>query len=78
MPGQVGKIRELNRGLEAEVCIGWTKDAYVIVKVVGTSPPVQKALENLRKALKQEAHDLLLAAQEDERSRGRKPIGSAS
>lgn len=78
MPGEVGKIRELTRGVEAEVCIGWTKDAYVTIKVSGAnSPAIKEAMANLRKAFKDEAHRLIADAQADERARGRKPIGAA-
>jgi hypothetical protein len=64
--GQVGKIRELTRGIEAEVCVGATgKYGYTILKVVGVSPQVQNAMKILRNALRKEAHDQLVAAQMD-------------
>lgn len=64
--GQVGKIRELNRGVEAEVCVGATgKYGYTVLKVVGVSEQVQNAMKVLRNALRAEAHAQLVAAQKD-------------
>lgn len=77
MPGQVGKIRELNRGVEAEVCVGSSAShGYAVLKVLGTSPEVKAAMENLRAALRKEAHDSLVAAQRDAIARGRVAIGA--
>lgn len=64
--GDVGKIRELNRGIEAEVCVGATgKYGYTVLKVVGASPQVQNAMKILRNALRNEAHEQLVAAQKE-------------
>lgn len=76
IPGQVGKIRELNRGIEAEVCVGATgKYGYTVLKVRGVSEDVKSALADLRAALRREAHDQLLAAQKDTSSRSGRAIG---
>jgi hypothetical protein len=75
-PGQVGKIRELKRGLEAEVCVGATgKYGYTVLKVLATSTPVQSALAELRRAIRQEAHEQLIAAQKDQIIRTGDAIG---
>lgn len=66
IPGQVGKIRELNRGVEAEVCVGATgKYGYTTLKVVGVSEGVRSAMSDLRMALRAEAHEQLIAAQKE-------------
>lgn len=69
--GSVGKIRELSRGVEAEVCVGGSAKGYAVLKVLGTSPEVKTAMVGLRQALRKEAHDLLVAAQREEIIRGR-------
>lgn len=75
-PGQVGKIRELKRGIEAEVCVGATgKYGYTVLKVLGTSEQVQNALMILRNALRNEAHEQLIAAQKDQIIRTGDAIG---
>lgn len=76
IPGQVGKIRELNRGVEAEVCVGATgKYGYTVLKVRGVSPQVKEAMDALRAAFRAEAHDQLLAAQRDSNARSGRAIG---
>lgn len=75
-PGEVGKVRELKRGVEAEVCVGATgKYGYTVLKVLGTSEAVRSAMANLRQAIRQEAHEQLLAAQKDQLIRTGDAIG---
>lgn len=73
--GEVGKVRELDAGVQADVCIGLTAKGAAILKVTGSSPEVKKALSLLKKALRDEAHELLLDAQDIQTKRGRRAIG---
>lgn len=73
--GEVGKVRELDRGVTADVCIGLTAKGAAIVRVEGSSPEVKKALAGLKKALRDEAHELILDAQDLQVKRGRRAIG---
>lgn len=75
-PGQVGKIREMKRGVEAEVCVGATgKYGYTVLKVTGNSPRIQAAMANLRDAFREEANEQLIAAQKDQIIRTGDAIG---
>lgn len=79
IPGEVGKIRELSRGVEAEVCVGATgKYGYTVLKVRGVSPQVKNAMTILRNALRNEAHEQLRAAQDDTRTRKGSAIGDSN
>lgn len=73
--GEVGKVRELDRGVCADVCIGLTAEGAAIVRVEGSSPAVKKALAELKKALRAQAHDLIVGAQDIQIRRGRSAIG---
>lgn len=76
MIGTVGKVRELTRGVEAEVTIGATgKHGYVRLRVLGTTERTRRALEELKSALRAEAHDMLVAAQQDTLARKGSAIG---
>jgi hypothetical protein len=73
--GEVGKVRELDRGVTADVCIGLTAKGAAIMRVEGSSPEVKQALADLKKALRNEAHELLLNAQDVQLKRGKRAIG---
>lgn len=73
--GEVGKIREFDRGVEADVCIGMTAEGVVVVRVTGSSKRTKRALSELKAALKEDAHNAIVAAQELQTRRGRKAIG---
>lgn len=77
--GEVRHVRELKDGVQAEVTIGATqRHGYARVTVLSTSPEVKGALVALKVALRNEADTIIRAAQEDERQRGRRPIGEVS
>lgn len=78
LPGEVGKIRELSRGVEAQVCVGVSPSfGWAIVQVTSRSPQVEDAMQRLREALREEAHKMLSEAQAGQQRRGREAIGAA-
>lgn len=77
LPGQVGKVRELQRGVEAQVCVGVSKKfGWAIVTVTSHSPEVEAAMQRLRDALRDEADVMIREAQADRNRRGKRAIGT--
>lgn len=59
-PGEVRNIRELKRGVQAQVCLGAsTSLGSAVVTVDFNSPEVLKALQSLRTAIRKDCHTLL-------------------
>lgn len=54
--GEVANVRELSKGVRADVCLGMSvKHGYAVITVTSTSPKVQKAMDALKRALKEDA-----------------------
>lgn len=54
--GKVSAVRELVRGVQADVCLGAdVQHGYATIRVESNSPEVLSALEVLKDALRQEA-----------------------
>lgn len=65
--GDVRGIRELSRGIQAEVCLGAsTQHGYASITIASHSPKVMAAVDGLRTALREEAQDLLTRVAEDQ------------
>lgn len=59
-PGEVRAIRELKRGVQAQVCLGAsTALGSAVVTIDCTSPEVLEALESLRTAIRKDARAML-------------------
>lgn len=73
----VRNVRELKRGVQADVVIGEDPATHsvVTVQVIASSARVLNALEALKHVLQQEAHIAIRNAQDDEQRRGHKPLG---
>ena len=55
-PGEVRGVRELSRGVQAQVCLGAdVKTGSAVITVETTDPAVMKALDALHEALRVEA-----------------------
>lgn len=72
---RVRAIRELRSGVQAEVYVGWSSHGRAALRVVANGTRVQKAMEELRTALIEEAGLLLKSAQDDTEARGQKAVG---
>lgn len=65
--GQVRGVRELTGRVQAEVCLGSsTKHGYAAITIESSSAPVRKALDALKKALRDEAFELTKAIVADD------------
>lgn len=71
----VRAVRQVAAGVQAQVCVGATSEAYVWLTVTSSSPAVQEAMVALRDALRADADRLLKAAQDDTEGRGGAPVG---
>jgi gas vesicle protein len=59
-PGEVRAIRELKTGVQAQVCLGADpKHGSAVAMVTTNSPDVKKALDQLKDAIRKEAHTLM-------------------
>lgn len=59
-PGEVTAVRELKRGVQAQVCLGSsTEHGTAVVTVTSASPAVKAALKTLHLALRDEAGALM-------------------
>lgn len=66
--GEVRGVRELSRGVQAEVCLGTsTQHGYAAIVVESSSPAVRKALAALKRVLRDEAYELTSKIIEDQR-----------
>lgn len=75
--GKVSAVRELTGGVQAQVTVGGSgKYGWATLTIVSQSPDVMAAMNQLKAALRKEAHNTLVSAQEDEQKRGRKAIGT--
>lgn len=74
--GAVTNVRELKGGVQAKVSVGASgSHGYASIEILSTSPGVRSALELLKDELRKDANSTLRAAQDDERNRGRTPLG---
>jgi len=65
--GQVRGVRELTGRVQAEVCLGSsTEHGYAAITIESSSPAVAKAMENLKRVLRDEAFELTKAIVEDD------------
>lgn len=65
--GQVRGVRELTGRIQAEVCLGSsTQHGYAAITIESSSPAAVKAMENLKKVLRDEAFELTKAIVEDD------------
>lgn len=66
--GDVRGVRELARGVQAEVCLGTsTQHGYAAIIVESSSPRVREAMAVLKRALRDEAYELTGKIIEDQR-----------
>lgn len=67
-PGQVTGVRELTRGIQAQVCLGAdVKHGSAVITVETTAPEVMKALDTLKAALRKEARSYVADVLEGQR-----------
>lgn len=59
-PGEVRAVRELQTGVQAQVCLGAdVKRGSAIITVTAISPEVRKAMDTLKKAIRNETKELV-------------------
>lgn len=67
-PGAVSKVRELRRGVQAEVCLGGsTTEGWAMVKIESCDDEVMAALANLKQVMARKARVLMAAQLEGQR-----------
>lgn len=67
-PGAVTKVRELRRGVQAEVCLGGsTTDGWAVVTVESCDDEVMAALADLKAVMARKARVLMAAQLEGQR-----------
>jgi hypothetical protein len=72
----VRNVRELKRGVQADVIVGEDPVSGVVtVQVTSTSPTTLALLERLKASLKVDAHHALRSAQRDQERRGQEVLG---
>lgn len=68
-PGEVRKVRELERGVQAQVCLGAdVKHGSAIITVETTDPAVMEALATLKAAVRTVARAYVGAVLEGQRA----------
>lgn len=73
--GTVARVRELTKGVQADVSIGESALGYANITVVTQDKDVMKALDGLKAALRKVAHNTIVGAQQNEIRKGRTPVG---
>ena len=77
IPGEVKNVRELKHGVQADVCVGASGVyGYLVVTVHGRSVAVQKAMLDLKAALRDEVRDTINLAREDDTNNARELLGA--
>ena len=72
----VKNVRELKRGVQADVVIGESRsDGVVSIQVITQDPDVLKAMEAVKFHLEAVAGRMIKAAQDDQERRGEEALG---
>ena len=73
--GEVRNVRELRGRIQADVVVGMSSQGTAVVKVETNSLRVRKALDAVKAVLREEAGELIKAAQDEQERRGRTAVG---